>query len=279
MASGRRARARRGVRAIGVPAAGSAGDECDGSVESASCRSPTGRPRERAHGRPVGAGAEGHLAQDGAFGRGARSWSKFAGTVARRTSAQDQLQGCSTRSDSSGCRTPSWGHFSRLAGQVPPATPHEGDFPLRSSKFSQWVGLHWARSSHSPSPLCSNLSSYRTTLCSLVEMAQVVPHHFLLAMQPSHICSLVRTLPQRSRSAIGASQRRSSVNFTWGKLPAVGRWAQRGIRRSPGSAVGSPPPPRRRTALGVRMPGGVPGNSTHRAAICLTTWADRRGIR
>ncbi len=55
---------------IDMRAIGNAGDECDGSVESASCRSPMGRPRERAHGRPVGAGAQGNLAPGGAFGDG-----------------------------------------------------------------------------------------------------------------------------------------------------------------------------------------------------------------
>ncbi len=131
LASGRRARARRGVRVMGVPATGSAGDECDGSVESASCRSPMGRPRERAHGRPVGAGAEGHLAPDGAFGRESRPHGgpgvsslepRGSPHVGSRPATKHSILGA----------------FQQACGGSPPRDPRRRRLPTSIFKFSQW---------------------------------------------------------------------------------------------------------------------------------------------
>jgi hypothetical protein len=93
--------------------------------------------------------------------RSAEVCCKPAGTIgSSQGGSRSATRPCSTRSDSSDCRAPSWGISAGLRGKSP-RRPHTGDFSLWSFTFYQRDGLHpWVRSARCSSPNLLNLFSY-----------------------------------------------------------------------------------------------------------------------
>ena len=116
--------------------------------------------------------------------RSAEVWSKLAGTVGSpQIGSRSATRPCCTGPTPRAVELHLGGISAGLRGKSPRRSPHEGDFRLWSSKISQWVGLHpWARSSRCSSPLCSNLFSYRPLLFPVRKWHKSC-RQFLRAMQ------------------------------------------------------------------------------------------------